>query len=128
MPGQVGEAGASPRVSGRELSRVESKAKPMAPEGAGARGLSRDEPGTELKGARQLSRDEIDTIAGEINAAIEIINTRIAFEIEEKSGRVVIKVVDNVTGEVLRQIPPPQLLGVMQKLMDLVGLLVDERK
>jgi flagellar protein FlaG len=46
------------------------------------------------------------------------------FQVDELSGRTVITVLDAETHEVVRQIPPPELLAVMRHL-ERVGALLD---
>lgn len=57
---------------------------------------------------------------------------RIAFSIDDKSGRITIKVIDNLTGEVIRHVPPEDLMSVMSWLSEfqdiLGGLVIDEMR
>jgi flagellar protein FlaG len=48
------------------------------------------------------------------------------FQVDELSGRTVITVLDAETNEVVRQIPPPELLAVMRHL-ERIGALLDVR-
>lgn len=50
------------------------------------------------------------------------------FSYHEETGRVSIKVVDQDTKEVIREIPPEESLEMLQKLWELAGVLVDERR
>lgn len=49
------------------------------------------------------------------------------FGIHEKTNRVIIKLVDKDTQEVIKEIPPEKTLDLMAKRMELAGVLVDER-
>lgn len=49
----------------------------------------------------------------------------VRFESDDPSGSLVVKVVDRATDEVIRQIPPEELLTLTQRLNDLRGNLVD---
>ncbi len=61
-----------------------------------------------------------------------ISNIRIAFSIDDKSGRITIKVIDNLTNEVIRHVPPEDLMSVMSWLCEfqdiLAGLVIDEMR
>lgn len=46
------------------------------------------------------------------------------FEPDESSGRVVIRVVDRLTGELIRQIPPEEMLAVAERLNEARGRLL----
>ena len=50
------------------------------------------------------------------------------FSYHEETKRVSIKVVDQDTKEVIREIPPEESLDMLQKLLELAGVLVDERR
>ena len=47
------------------------------------------------------------------------------FENDEQNKELVISLIDSDSGEVIRQIPPEELLGVSEKLTDLRGSLLD---
>lgn len=49
------------------------------------------------------------------------------FGIHEKTNRIVIKLVDRETQEVIKEIPPEKTLDLLAKRMELAGVLVDER-
>lgn len=50
------------------------------------------------------------------------------FSYHEETKRISIKVVDQDTKEVIREIPPEESLDMLQKLWELAGVLVDERR
>ena len=49
------------------------------------------------------------------------------FGIHEKTNRIIIKLVDRDTQEVIKEIPPEKTLDLVAKRMELAGVLVDER-
>ena len=49
------------------------------------------------------------------------------FKVHEGTGRMMVKLVNNETGEVIKEIPPEKILDVVAGIWDLVGILVDER-
>ena len=49
------------------------------------------------------------------------------FGIHEKTNRIIIKLVDRDTQEVIKEIPPEKTLDLLAKRMELAGVLVDER-
>jgi len=54
--------------------------------------------------------------------------TRCEFSYHEETHRVSIKVFDKDTQEVIREIPPEESLEMLEKVWDIAGLLVDERR
>ena len=49
------------------------------------------------------------------------------FGIHEKTNRIIIKLVDRDTQEVIKEIPPEKTLDLLAKRMELAGVLVDKR-
>jgi len=70
---------------------------------------------------------DLEKIGEELNRCIRVFNTHLAFEIDRPSNRIIIRIVDTETEEVIRQIPPEELLRIMHYMDELLGLLVDER-
>ena len=63
--------------------------------------------------------------------AVEIMmnvrNRSIQFVKDESSGANIVKVIDDNTGEVIRQLPSEELLGFMRNLTKMLGNFLDER-
>lgn len=74
-----------------------------------------------------LTADEIDELIGELNDVMRVMNTKISFSIDTETNRPVIQVSDKDTGELIRQIPPEELMRVSQRLSDVLGILFDDR-
>ncbi|MBP3702661.1 MAG: flagellar protein FlaG [Lachnospiraceae bacterium] len=55
-------------------------------------------------------------------------STRCEFSYHEETHRVSIKVMDKETDEVIREIPPEKSLEMLQKMWEMAGLLVDEKR
>ena len=52
---------------------------------------------------------------------------RFEFKVHERTGRMMVKLIDNETDEVIKEIPPEKILDLVASIWDLVGILVDER-
>ncbi len=63
-----------------------------------------------------------------LRSAGDIFNKRLDFRIDEKTNRVVVKVIDTKTDKVIKEIPPEQLLHLVAKIQEMIGLLVDEER
>lgn len=74
----------------------------------------------------ELGRDALDSIVKKMNETVKIFNRALEFQVAD-SGRVVIKVINEDTGEVVRQIPPEQMLDMFDKLDKMLGLLLDRK-
>jgi flagellar protein FlaG len=54
--------------------------------------------------------------------------TRCEFSYSEETKRVSIKVLDQDTEEVIREIPPEETLQMIEKMWEMAGILIDERR
>ena len=70
---------------------------------------------------------ELDEMVGFIQEELEKLNVRLVFNVDEKTKDIVVEIVDPKTNEVIRQIPPEELLKVREKLDELVGILFEAR-
>lgn len=53
--------------------------------------------------------------------------TTLDISIHDKTHEIMVKVLNKDTGEVIREVPPERTLDLVAKMMELAGLLVDER-
>ena len=87
--------------------------------------------------ARNDKDEEQETLVGagnntRIRKAVEEINKRAhnseaVFGIHDATNRVMIKIVDKDTKEVLKEYPPEKTLDMIAKVWEVAGLLVDEK-
>lgn len=76
-------------------------------------------------------RGSIPGIGGNISEVVKDINTlvhqvaatKVSFDVDEETGRSVIRVVNKETGEVIRQVPPEGLLTLIARMRQLSGLI-----
>lgn len=61
------------------------------------------------------------------NENLTIMNTRFEFSIHEGTKEVMVKVINELTNETVREIPPEQVLDMVAKMWEVAGILVDER-
>ena len=62
------------------------------------------------------SRNVISSAVDNLNQCVQNIRRELEFSIDENSGRTVIKVLDAETKEVIRQIPPEEVVSLSQNL------------
>jgi flagellar protein FlaG len=82
----------------------------------------------------QRAEDQREDREATLKAVAEA-NSRIAksssasirFEVHEGTGDLIIQVVDEETDELIRQLPPEELLRVSESLADLRGILLDRQ-
>lgn len=76
----------------------------------------------------ELSRENLKSLAETLNSAANALNKRIAFSFNEKINRVVLKVINTENNEVVREIPPRELVRVYEHIHELIGMFVDESR
>lgn len=82
----------------------------------------------EEKKDAQANANRLKSILNETNNKIKPTRTRCEFSYVEDVNRVSIKVMDMDTDKVIREIPPEETLEMLQKLWEVAGLLVDEKR
>ncbi len=71
--------------------------------------------------AQQLSLDAVKEVASKGNAMLQAANRSLSFQIDDTTKRVVVKIVDSKTGELVRQIPTVEMLDFMRRMKELEG-------
>ncbi|HEY8345002.1 MAG TPA: flagellar protein FlaG [Bacillota bacterium] len=63
----------------------------------------------------------------QLNETLRIFDKRLRFDIHEETRRIMVKVINAETEEVLREIPPEKILDLVASIEKAIGLIVDER-
>ena len=75
----------------------------------------------------QVAPDQLKKMIEEMNRKINNSNEIAMFGIHEDTNRVMIKIMDKDTKEVIKEFPPEKTLDMIAKLWEMAGILVDER-
>lgn len=70
------------------------------------------------------SRDEVSAAVKKLNEAMPPSAQSLEFEIDEDSDRVVVKIIDQTTKEVVRQMPTEEALEMAKAIDKMQGLLI----
>lgn len=65
--------------------------------------------------------DTLKSAAVAGNSILQSLNRNLEFKVDESTKKVVIKIVDNQTGETVRQIPSEDMLAFIKKMQELDG-------
>jgi flagellar protein FlaG len=74
------------------------------------------------------SEQQIKDAITKANNKLKGHRTRCEFSYHEETKRVSIKVLDKDTQEVIREIPPEETLEMIERMWELAGLLIDEKR
>ncbi|MFZ5639696.1 MAG: flagellar protein FlaG [Bacillota bacterium] len=76
----------------------------------------------------KVTQGDVTNAVDKINRTVRIFNRAIHFSKHEESGRMWVQVIDTETQKVVREIPPEEILEIVARLEEMVGLLIDERR
>lgn len=74
-----------------------------------------------------VTTEELETAAEHIGRALEVIDRGLEFSVHEDTNRVVVRVINRETQEVIKEIPPEKILDVIARIWEMIGLFVDEK-
>lgn len=75
--------------------------------------------------AQPLEREQLEQMAQQLQDFMGEMNRSLQFQVDEDSGRDVIKVLDKDTGDIIKQYPSEEVLNLVSKLSETAGLLID---
>lgn len=75
----------------------------------------------------EVSEQEVSDAVEKANQGYHLTNTRFEFSVHEVTDDIMVKVIDEDTGETIREIPPEKVLDMVARMWELAGILVDER-
>jgi flagellar protein FlaG len=98
--------------------------KPIAKgEEASFRKLRKESTSSQRDASSTLDSGKTNNLAQQIQSYLSEFHVNLNFEVSNETGQVVVKVINTDTKEVIRQIPPEDLLKVRDKLEELRGVL-----
>lgn len=84
--------------------------------------------GTDSPRQDEKTDKKIQDAISQANNKMRQSKTRCEFSYHEKTKRVSIKMIDEVTQEVIKEIPPEETIKMIEKMWELAGLLIDEKR
>lgn len=66
----------------------------------------------------ELSEEALENVVSQINAYVQDTQRDMDFSVDDSTGRVVVRVVDSVTEEVIRQIPSEEMLAISRHFLE----------
>ena len=75
----------------------------------------------------EMTRESLEKAIEKLAQTTEYVDKRLKFSIHEASERMQVFVIDNMSQEVIKEIPPEEFLNIVAHIREMVGLLLDER-
>ncbi len=63
-----------------------------------------------------------------LNKSIETMNERVSFSYHEGTNRVIMKVINPDTQEVIREVPAKNVIRLLEHIQEYIGMFVDESR
>lgn len=80
------------------------------------------------KGLQNVSPEKVEAALKDVNQKIKPTHTECQFSYHEETNRISIKIIDQNTGDVIKEIPPEKTLDMIAKAWEMAGILVDEKR
>ncbi len=86
-------------------------------------------PSDEVEKAEEAGkrRDVLDDVVKNLNDHVQQYRRELQFQIDDDSGRTVVKVMNVENGEVIRQMPSEQVLAMSHQLSEITGTMFQEK-
>ena len=73
-----------------------------------------------------LDRNELDGAVNKVNITMGLFENGLSFMVHEKTNRIIVRLVNNHTGEVIKEIPPEKMLDIAADILEMIGLIIDK--
>ena len=80
-----------------------------------------------LESKGEADAETIENAVQELNKKVANQELNVSFSVDEKSGRMVVKIHDKKSGELVRQVPSEETLRFAQNVDKGIGILVDSK-
>ena len=79
------------------------------------------------KKTQKIDPQMAEKVVEAMNDLTSAFNVRIAFSVDEGTGKTIIRVINKETKEVIRQIPPEEMLRLAAQMHRVLGMLLNEK-
>ena len=71
-------------------------------------------------------RDDLEEKIDDMNNIMETLEEQLSFELHDKTERIMTQVINIKTKEVIKEMPPEEMLDLSARIHEMVGLIIDE--
>lgn len=115
-------------MSVESINITEGKTVPLAQARLPAAGGIAHSPAENKRKEREIDASRMKELAVDVQRSLKIIhNVDLDFSVHETSGQIMITVMNEKTGEVIREIPPREILNLAARLDEMIGLIFDQK-
>lgn len=74
----------------------------------------------------ELHQHELARVVDKLNETARVFNYQLQFRVSH-GNRVMVKVIDSASGQIVREIPPGGVMEAFSRMQDVMGVLFDQR-
>jgi len=74
-----------------------------------------------------LNENRITEAMEKSNKNLQMDKTRLKFSIHDETKQIMVKIIDNRTNQVVKEIPPEKIVDLVASMIERLGLIVDEK-
>ncbi|MGB4262848.1 MAG: flagellar protein FlaG [Fervidobacterium sp.] len=100
---------------------------PAQTEGAIGKLDSNPQTVSQSRDEKDILNEQVDILKENLDKLRKIFRGQAEFRIDRDVNKVIIKIKDSDTGEIIRQIPPELVVKISKSIQELLGVLMDER-
>lgn len=76
---------------------------------------------------QEVAVAKLKDLAKNVNEIASLFSIQARFDVHKETKDIMVRVMNTQTNKVIREIPPKQILDMVAKFMELLGILVDEK-
>ncbi|SES85899.1 flagellar protein FlaG [Natronincola peptidivorans] len=76
---------------------------------------------------QNYNEEQLVKAVGKANESFKIFNRKFDISVHEATNHVMVKVIDSSNDEVIREVPPEKVLDMVAYMMEVAGLMVDQK-
>lgn len=128
QPAPVVEAAPVSSASGSSSSASQLQNSNAVTSSAVKPAVNKNDGQIKSENGEQPTAEEIKSAINQANRRAKFGHANAEFSYHEETKRISIKIVDQDTNEVIREIPPEETLDMISKMWELAGIIVDEKR
>ncbi len=121
---QTGNRTANSSVEGTGLKLLTNRDIRTTAENVRSGIAAKAEPQPNDASSREITEQAVEKLEKTLS---ELKHNKLEFTVHEETGRTIVKVVDQDSGEVIKELPPEELLDLAAKLEEMSGVLFDKK-
>jgi flagellar protein FlaG len=76
--------------------------------------------------AENVAKDKLNKAIDVANNAFKDVNISFKYLVNQKTNREVVQVINTDTKEVIKQYPPEEIVNMLERMYDMLGILIDK--